>query len=1459
MEREIKYGVLGLLKIKEIYHVVITSESWENEVLGQEESIKFDLLKSATVNSNLFTINVKLKDMMEWREELLINVLQKNLLFKMQFITIYLLNEDKRTLVMNLLREVTYNDIVNRVEDLLLGNFMKFCWKKGSVLAVMRLKNKQFYQQIDTTIDILIECRLASYLSSEQSNGEELREKIKATAITITETATESGATLGIESAAQALGQAAAGVFVTVVVDVALTSHCVYKAKKAKDQGLINAKQFKTQVKKKVCESGFQFIGGTTGSVVGQLLIPVPGVGAFVGGLCGSLIGTGIGKGVNYGLFDQSINEDAEIDDTTSFNLIVRVLEEIKARNPKFIIVYDEKSKKFEVAKVDDIAKRNSTLLKSKDERSRTPSPIRFLFGGKESSNKFDFSRDAQSEPGKRETGRTTQAFRSKMWKRGKRTKALSSQATVDSCVEENKATTFEALNNRTMDNKAIDNRMIENEVKETSSIKSSAELKSKKAFNKLRTIFKFQNIKKKAAERTSEKCEADVDTVRNSNLVVNFEKIAGYNRDINLNKGILERQQELDASDCETEDSEFEMDFSRADRKKKVVEENAGLKWQSFNSRESMQQNVSHFGEEAASCGLEKLEAREEVGVQSQDTPGERSEKNFLTNASAITGKIASIWRRKASKTKLEDEANEATNSDDLFVKREDGGRHQEVASLQKEVVTPQKEIRPQEGIIQRRTNPEVKVQQSKPQESAYLHARSTATDNTEDENHTSKAKDGNEADGKTNVKRFISKWKTKTMEKLNFDYDSAIDDGKGSPRGQKSPREQKSPRGSSLFNKGGFFDNITDRSKSRTPSPGHEPVSPNAYSKESLPGLRNGQEKRDSSETGQPAEELNVLMKIHKIIQEKATSPKIEPNQRYPINEVIVEVEKGSYVGEGVVITDYDQMAKDFNQSEQRELSVISRIQKMIQEKAANLTTSSEQRLTDESDINAPVGISRDYEKDWPNTDKERATFKGEDRMTQEPSVSDRVENTSEGKADLRSEPIAYQEVSSKNYESSGKGDRVRIQPEVPESVASNTKQPNFLTRVHRLLQDSMNDNDEILTEDRQQSSKTEKRWSNEVDEPVEVGTEKEEPTVIMRIQQLIQGTNIGTESEEGSKGEEDVSSNETKSCSPEEEDIVTSDFEEEVEPNVLMRIQTFVRETAGLVREDSKNSETGNGEKQEAEGTNRAKKNSQTFTNAHSAYTEKFDGILDQSEQELVKEEVREEEIKETRPRSESGFTALLGKLTRATGDNKPAFDEDLELSGADSKKDEERICAESQDKDTGFKSFQSSASLKWAKLGDMLKINKGTKSPSKDVHKGVEEGVQLRAESMSKNANNGAEQEVKLRSKSLSNGKETECSDKKNNNVSSDAKETRGEHGRQGHKRGDSGGYDKGASNGKEWMGVMDYEKRRTESRAASASPKPTKEEEKTVKHTFFSMITRNVEKVRDTIQGQQNSE
>ena len=144
---------------------------------------------------------------------------------------------------------------------------------------------------------------IASYMTlSASSDGPEIQSSVKEaiieTATVVTSTAAESTATVGIETAAMALGQAAAGVAISVLVDIALTAGSVTRAKLQRDKGLITNSQFKSTVRRRLCDSSCQFIGGTTGTIVGQVLIPVPVVGAIVGGFCGSLIGVGVSKGI---------------------------------------------------------------------------------------------------------------------------------------------------------------------------------------------------------------------------------------------------------------------------------------------------------------------------------------------------------------------------------------------------------------------------------------------------------------------------------------------------------------------------------------------------------------------------------------------------------------------------------------------------------------------------------------------------------------------------------------------------------------------------------------------------------------------------------------------------------------------------------------------------------------------------------------------------------------------------------------------------------------------------------------------------------------------------------------------------------------------------------------------------------------------------------------------------------
>lgn len=151
------------------------------------------------------------------------------------------------------------------------------------------------FQAVDEILEISAH---AINSSGDSENALTVREVIIETATVVTSTAAESTATVGIETAAMALGQAAAGIAISVLVDIALTAGSVTRAKIQRDKGKISNSQFKSTVRRKLCDSGCQFIGGTTGTIVGQVLIPVPVVGALVGGFFGSLIGVGVSKGI---------------------------------------------------------------------------------------------------------------------------------------------------------------------------------------------------------------------------------------------------------------------------------------------------------------------------------------------------------------------------------------------------------------------------------------------------------------------------------------------------------------------------------------------------------------------------------------------------------------------------------------------------------------------------------------------------------------------------------------------------------------------------------------------------------------------------------------------------------------------------------------------------------------------------------------------------------------------------------------------------------------------------------------------------------------------------------------------------------------------------------------------------------------------------------------------------------
>lgn len=157
-------------------------------------------------------------------------------------------------------------------------------------------KIEAIFSAIDKILDMSAHVITTSGESPETAIT--VKEVIIETATVVTSTAAESTATVGIETAAMALGQAAAGIAISVLVDIALTAGSVTRSKLQRDKGLITNSQFKSTVRRKLCDSSCQFIGGTTGTIVGQVLIPVPVVGAMVGGFFGSLIGVGVSKGI---------------------------------------------------------------------------------------------------------------------------------------------------------------------------------------------------------------------------------------------------------------------------------------------------------------------------------------------------------------------------------------------------------------------------------------------------------------------------------------------------------------------------------------------------------------------------------------------------------------------------------------------------------------------------------------------------------------------------------------------------------------------------------------------------------------------------------------------------------------------------------------------------------------------------------------------------------------------------------------------------------------------------------------------------------------------------------------------------------------------------------------------------------------------------------------------------------
>ncbi|XP_065667225.1 uncharacterized protein LOC105850102 [Hydra vulgaris] len=212
---------------------------------------------------------------------------------------------------------------------------------------------------MDILLDIAVACYVAAIVNS---NG------FKSKLIKITQEAAYNTATLGIETAVQVLGNAVASAAISGVVDVAFSSASIYLAKRRRDKGEMSEKEFSNKVKKTVFESSLKFVGGTTGSIIGQALIPVPIVGAVVGGFCGSLIGSGICKGINYGIFNYGKFNESPCEKNQQQQQTSHIK---KKQCVPMIIVYNESKRCFEEKKF-DYYKKNSEKVDAKKKQKET-------------------------------------------------------------------------------------------------------------------------------------------------------------------------------------------------------------------------------------------------------------------------------------------------------------------------------------------------------------------------------------------------------------------------------------------------------------------------------------------------------------------------------------------------------------------------------------------------------------------------------------------------------------------------------------------------------------------------------------------------------------------------------------------------------------------------------------------------------------------------------------------------------------------------------------------------------------------------------------------------------------------------------------------------------------------------------------------------------------------------------
>ncbi|CAB4032704.1 Hypothetical predicted protein [Paramuricea clavata] len=125
------------------------------------------------------------------------------------------------------------------------------------------------------------------------------KETFQDTFKTVQKSAPGNTATLGLSATASTLGHATAGFAFTLAVDAVITIRALSHARKLRNAGEISEVEFRGTVIRKVRQTGCQLVAGSTGSMIGQIVIPVPVLGAMIGGFLGGLIGTGVSKGLD--------------------------------------------------------------------------------------------------------------------------------------------------------------------------------------------------------------------------------------------------------------------------------------------------------------------------------------------------------------------------------------------------------------------------------------------------------------------------------------------------------------------------------------------------------------------------------------------------------------------------------------------------------------------------------------------------------------------------------------------------------------------------------------------------------------------------------------------------------------------------------------------------------------------------------------------------------------------------------------------------------------------------------------------------------------------------------------------------------------------------------------------------------------------------------------------------------